>query len=93
MKMVSMGAIIIVGMGIFLLTGVVFSQQNPVTVTQGEVASSVTGTDSKKTNENVTVSLSDKFNQTVQMQIQVDQKVELSNLELVISGPDWQMPE
>ena len=93
MKKVSIGALIIAGAGLFLLAGVVFSQESTVAVTQGQEASSTTMTDSSKKSENVTVSLSDKFNETVQMQIQADQKVELSNLELVISGPDWQMPQ
>ncbi len=93
MKKMTLTTCIIAAVGLFLMTGVVFSQQGTPVVTQGEEASSTTMAAGNKKGENVTVSLTDKFNETVQMQMQADQQVELSNLELVISGPDWQMPE
>ena len=92
MKKIDLGVVLLVGVGMVCLAQVVSSQEAPVEVTKGEEASLTAPVSKKDKTSNVTVS---SLNETTTVEIQADQRVELSNLgsELVISGPDWTMPE
>jgi len=76
---------------IFLLAEkVVFCQSSPYSYTKGDEASSP-DTNTKEKIENITIS--DKFNQTSQVQISVASNIERLDTELILSGPIWELPE
>jgi len=76
---------------IFLLAEkVVFCQSSPYSYTKGDEASS-SDTNTKEKIENITIS--DKFNQTSQVQILVASNIERLDTELILSGPIWELPE